>query len=563
MRGGWVVVAPYCFRAGDARLFVGAGNGYARGLEVCVRLCFFIVCAGVAACGGEATVSKSAPAPVDADGDGVAADLDCDDENPLVFPGQVEHCDGVDEDCDGMIDDDAVDSVAYFPDEDSDGFGGDAGAVASCTTVPDWLTTGGDCDDADPFVHPDMPEVPCNGIPESCSGDGGVRVPEDVASLQLAVDAAPEGGFVCVGPGTWDGAFIARSVQLVAVDGPDVTFLDGGGRANVLDVDGASGTTIDGFSIRNGDATVGGGVRIRNATDVTVRSCRFDDNVARAHGGAVSIESSSNVLVTTSFFDDNAADGAGGAVYVDQSTDVRISECQFNRNLSQDDGGSVALSASQDIRIAGGAMARGAAQHGGCLASQDVSGLTVEVVSFSSCSASVSGGAVWLTQNEDVVVSEVQFSGNTSENGAAMTVWDSGSVAIDASRFLAHRVDQFGACLLLRAGAFVDVSNTTFDSCSAGIAGGAIAVRETSSLTVSDGLFDSGFGGVGGGIALVDAGVVSVSGASFVDNRADTEGAGLYAASGSLHAVGVTFSGNLPDDWACAGAAACSVAEAP
>jgi hypothetical protein len=40
---------------------------------------------------------------VDADGDGVAAPLDCDDANPLVFPGRAERCNALDDDCDSMI----------------------------------------------------------------------------------------------------------------------------------------------------------------------------------------------------------------------------------------------------------------------------------------------------------------------------------------------------------------------------------------------------------------------------------------------------------------------------
>ena len=46
----------------------------------------------------------SAP-PVDADGDSSPADEDCDDADPTVFPGAIDWCDGVDQDCDGEADD--------------------------------------------------------------------------------------------------------------------------------------------------------------------------------------------------------------------------------------------------------------------------------------------------------------------------------------------------------------------------------------------------------------------------------------------------------------------------
>ena len=40
----------------------------------------------------------------DADGDGVTADVDCNDDDPAVGPGSAEVCNGEDDDCDGLTD---------------------------------------------------------------------------------------------------------------------------------------------------------------------------------------------------------------------------------------------------------------------------------------------------------------------------------------------------------------------------------------------------------------------------------------------------------------------------
>jgi hypothetical protein len=86
----------------------------------------------------------------------------------------VEVCNGVDDDCDGRIDDDDESLVApRFFDADGDGYGGMG--VHSCdesTTVE----LGGDCDDDDPSTHPGAQEV-CGGGDDDCDGwvDGADR----------------------------------------------------------------------------------------------------------------------------------------------------------------------------------------------------------------------------------------------------------------------------------------------------------------------------------------------------------------------------------------------------
>ncbi len=50
-------------------------------------------------------------ASIDSDGDGYSeCDGDCNDGNPLIHPGAVDVCDGLDNDCDGIVDGSPVDS---------------------------------------------------------------------------------------------------------------------------------------------------------------------------------------------------------------------------------------------------------------------------------------------------------------------------------------------------------------------------------------------------------------------------------------------------------------------
>lgn len=91
---------------------------------------------------------------------------DCDDGDARVHPDGVETCDGVDEDCDGAVDEGHV-VRAWFADQDGDGWGDPATSVQTCAPEQGWTAREGDCDDADPEVHPDAQEA-CNGIDDDC-----------------------------------------------------------------------------------------------------------------------------------------------------------------------------------------------------------------------------------------------------------------------------------------------------------------------------------------------------------------------------------------------------------
>ena len=73
---------------------------------------------------------------------------DCDDGDSTVFPGAEELCDGLDNDCDGPVDEEFV----WYTDADGDGLGDAATALVSCTPVPGGVQVAGDCDDTDPTL---------------------------------------------------------------------------------------------------------------------------------------------------------------------------------------------------------------------------------------------------------------------------------------------------------------------------------------------------------------------------------------------------------------------------
>ena len=96
---------------------------------------------------------------------------DCLDLNDKIFPGAPEVCNGMDDDCDGIVDNPGTDACQWwYKDMDGDGYG-DADDT-SCLCGAEGLYTSlvpGDCDDGNPAVNPGQVEV-CNGLDDECNG---------------------------------------------------------------------------------------------------------------------------------------------------------------------------------------------------------------------------------------------------------------------------------------------------------------------------------------------------------------------------------------------------------
>jgi len=160
----------------------------------------------------ETTLTFKICSNIDKDGDGhylpdscyTPAD-DCDDNDPTVYPGAPEVCDGKDNNCNGEVDE------GLSTDADGDGH----------YTPDSCLLPNDDCDDSDPTVYPGATEV-CDGKDNDCDGEADegcgcdveVRVsPLEVYPLGTSGDSEADIVALTNSPASSGGCTIRLSVE--------------------------------------------------------------------------------------------------------------------------------------------------------------------------------------------------------------------------------------------------------------------------------------------------------------------------------------------------------------
>ncbi len=121
----------------------------------------------------------------------VAQSNDCDDTEASVYPGATEVCDDLDNDCDGFVDNNAVNTSTWYADADGDHFGDADTSTQDCDQPEGYVADATDCDDDDISVHPGSVEICDDGADNDC--DGLTDDPTAIDALDWYADSDGDG----------------------------------------------------------------------------------------------------------------------------------------------------------------------------------------------------------------------------------------------------------------------------------------------------------------------------------------------------------------------------------
>ena len=358
----------------------------------------------------------------DGDCDGYVTASDCDDTDDAVYPGAVERCDGVQNDC----------SVSWTSDD----------GVVSLVAEGTWSDVSADFSagtDGAPgtFAFSDAELRVCPGTYYVSMEVGGDALITGVGSAETVV--LDGGGAARVlltngnndltigdvtlqrGASTGKGgcAYISGGARLLmsSVDVADCVAGDSGGAMYVVGVDTVtmedmrvSGNTSDGI--------YGGGLDIYNAVDFVLRDSTFENNVAlNGSGGGLATYSNDTDTLTNVDFVGNTAGSAGGWSIVGGVTVADGLLVQSNTSTGVAgglDAGGTSMSLTDSI------LEGNTGGYGGAMRVRN--SCVVSDTSFQNNVANNAGGAIYFVSNATLDLSDSVVTGNEASgtNGAAI-----------------------------------------------------------------------------------------------------------------------------------------------
>ncbi|MCY7420891.1 MAG: T9SS type A sorting domain-containing protein, partial [Chitinophagaceae bacterium] len=175
---------------------------------------------------------------------------DCDDTKASVHPGATEVCDGLDNNCNGQVDEGVI-ITTYYKDADGDGYGGST-KITTCNPPAGYVVQGGDCNDANAAIYPSAKDI-CNGLDDNCDG----QIDEGCFNIPFIV-VIPTSAYESQGVANVTVQLSKKSTQTVKVDYKtmDGTILEGSAKSQA-DYTAKTGTLSIPAGTQSGTISVG------------------------------------------------------------------------------------------------------------------------------------------------------------------------------------------------------------------------------------------------------------------------------------------------------------------
>ena len=207
---------------------------------------------------------------------------------------------------------------------------------------------------------------------------------------------------------------------------------------------------LNNVTLVNGNSNLGGALQVSGSANLTMTNSVIKDCVATGEGGAIQVMSGSVTVEGTSFINNTAP--SGSAVYYNTASTLTVDDCDFISNkvtgTSTGSGGAITMVSgnldvtdstfsdntalrgaaitlmnfAKELTVSGSEFINNSANDGGAIYVNVASTVSLTGSNFTENKASNQAGAVYLqNKNINAQIDDVNFTGNTAKEGAAIT----------------------------------------------------------------------------------------------------------------------------------------------
>ncbi|MSR46195.1 MAG: hypothetical protein EXS13_03875 [Planctomycetes bacterium] len=375
---------------------------------------------------------------------------------------------------------------------------------------------------------------------------GTIKVPQDYATIQAAINASVNGDLITVSQGTYHEYidFLGKAITLQGANSSN-TLIDGngaGGSIVTMKSGETASTVITRISIKKGTGTsvggklIGGGIYLTGGSDPTIIDCKVGFNTA-LWGAGIFIDVGCDPLIQDSLFANNVtgSGGLGGGLYIAGNPTLDNNRIAENTATVGFGGGAYTLNSKPTI--ANGEFDSNIAWYGGGLHVQggapSITGnlfeqniVTVNPTNGEGAGLSmVAGSTAWVSGNE--------FRYNNAHSGAGIYSYDSSPTIITnlihentAATNSSGGFGYGGGMSLGKTKGSVELNEIYLNTAALG---GGVATRSSTTVLLTGNVIDTndtGTLGVGGGIYSKDSSP-TILGSTIAANNA-SKGGGVY-----------------------------------
>ncbi len=329
------------------------------------------------------------------------------------------------------------------------------------------------------------------------------------------------------------------AVRLVSNNGSHTGTLDGF-NIRAGNVSGGGGgifvrgyrATISNNWIHNNQATMGGGINVQAATGVTIQDNVIEDNTASQDGGGIRVSDATVSILGNDILDNTATQNGGGINVIDGT--VTIDDNKINSNRSQEKGGGgIMLRDDSYGSITNNRIKKNrSVVGGGGMRIEDSAGV-VQGNDIRNNTSSNTGGGLAVVRSE-VDVEDNDFYYNTAGGGGGLQFSISSTGLITNNRLVENEAGTTpgGGGIHFWQCSPQFVSNTVTGNTSEN-AGGGVNIEDSSPLVKDNVITGNHADDHGGGVSMSVGSAPTLRGNTIADNTCSDRGGGIFSYSSS------------------------------